>query len=647
MPAAAAAAATSASTTGTGSGAEAREAPAAGGGPRGAAVLGSTSSRGQSPASGARAAGSTDKAPLRSYDGRRRAQGVSDSWRSRHDNEASLDTAVLQQRTLQPQSLLDGVSSAGRLLNRHGGAHAPLPRAPNGNNDEDDSWALAEEAAEERSPSHAYLSDSHLDCQHFGRCSGCSLERRLDQPPILAEARAFFQQHGVSDFKLNTGDVWGWRCRAKLAVRGTAESPEIGLFEEDSHVAVDIPGCRAHHPSINAAVELIRDTITDLRIQPYSEETGLGSLRYIQLVLSTYNTAIPLAERYAQGKVQVSLVWNARDEKAPEAETLLPAAEALWRAGGPRSRRPLLHSVWANFQTSKSNVILGGRWRHLKGATEFWEQVGGADVCFTPGSFGQANYQAFEALLRRLQRSVPRESSVTELYAGVGAIGLSLAVSRTCRRVRCVEVNKLAQAPFELSLGRLPPSTSIDVSWHCADVAVAPMKWLEGAEVVVVDPPRKGLDAAVVDALRLAAIRGLGKAKIPSPLAKEKVEKRPWMIRADRSRVAAGASDDHEWGDIWPSTLIYVSCGFQAFRRDCELLTAGGAWHLDNARAFHFFPGTDSMEILAVFKSGKRLKQSKLAKNVGSKKLRKEGTSGTRRVGQRPRDSMLVAARPL
>eukprot|EP00850_Spirogloea_muscicola_P003003 SM000011S19181 [mRNA] locus=s11:1327571:1331517:- [translate_table: standard] len=418
------------------------------------------------------------------------------------------------------------------------------------------------------------------------------------------------------------------------------ESPEIGLFEEDSHVAVDIPGCRAHHPSINAAVELIRDTITDLKIQPYDEETGLGSLRYIQLVLSTYNTAIPLTERYAQGKVQIALVWNARDEKAPEAETLLPAAE----------------------------VILGGRWRHLKGATEFWEQVGGADVCFTPGSFSQANYQvgceffffyelgvrgfshsykyvqAFEALLHRLQRFVPRESSVTELYAGVGAIGLSLAVSRTCRRVRCVEVNKLAQAPFELSLRRLPPSTSIDVSWHCADVAVAPMKWLEGAEVVVVDPPRKGLDAAVVDALRLAAIRGQGKAKIPSPQAKEKVEKRPWMIRADRSRVAVGASNDHEWGDIWPSTLIYVSCGFQAFQRDCELLTAGGAWHLDNARAFHFFPGTDSMEILAVFKSGKRLKQSKLAKNVGSKKLRKEGTSGTRRVGQRPRDSMLVAA---
>jgi hypothetical protein len=52
---------------------------------------------------------------------------------------------------------------------------------------------------------------------------------------------------------------WEWRCRAKLAVRGTSMNPQIGLFEEGSHFVVDIPSCRAHHPSINATIKLVKE----------------------------------------------------------------------------------------------------------------------------------------------------------------------------------------------------------------------------------------------------------------------------------------------------------------------------------------------------------------------------------------------------
>lgn len=67
------------------------------------------------------------------------------------------------------------------------------------------------------------------------------------------------------------------------------------------------------------------------------------------------------------------------------------------------------------------------------GETELWERVSGVDIAFTPASFGQANLQAFDALLRRLQKAVKIGSKVVELYAGVGAIGLSLAAVRKCR----------------------------------------------------------------------------------------------------------------------------------------------------------------------------------------------------------------------
>lgn len=47
-------------------------------------------------------------------------------------------------------------------------------------------------------------------------------------------------------------------------------------------------------------------------------------------------------------------------------------------------------------------------------------------------------------------------------------------------------------------------------------------------------------------------------------------------------------------------TLLYLSCGFQSFRRDVKALTAGGAWRVAHLQAFSFFPGTNHLESLAV-----------------------------------------------
>ncbi|KAG6541565.1 hypothetical protein Mapa_017087 [Marchantia paleacea] len=452
-------------------------------------------------------------------------------------------------------------------------------------------------------------SPADLDCEHFSRCSGCVIDKALDEPHVMRDAVSFFKRHAVEDMSLTTCGVWHWRCRAKLAVRGTCDNPLIGLYEEGSHVVVDIPNCRTHHPRINAAVELVKDAIRTLGVEPYDEETQTGQLRYLQMVMTTFNSSLPATERYAEGKVQVTLVWNAREEKSVEAALLQPMADFLWRKGGlgRRVATPILHSVWANFQTTRTNIIFGGKWRHLLGEQQLWERVGGADICFTPASFGQANLQAFEALLRRLQKKVKRDSAVVELYAGVGIIGISLAVTRACRSVKCVEVNKEARDSFQLSLARVPESVDCKISWHCADASVSPINWLEGADVVIVDPPRKGLDAPVIEALRLASLRGQGKQKSPSYSNANRVEKRPWIVRAKQDSVVKDSSSD--WQEVmdvvWPDTLVYVSCGWESFKRDCAALTEGDAWHLDDGHAFNFFPGTDSIETLAVFKRGK------------------------------------------
>ncbi|KAI5055006.1 hypothetical protein GOP47_0030151 [Adiantum capillus-veneris] len=443
---------------------------------------------------------------------------------------------------------------------------------------------------------------SDLNCQHFKRCSGCVLEKALDQPPILKDAERFFRCHGVKALKLTKGNVWEWRCKAKLAVRGTPTNPVVGLYAEGTHDVVDIPVCRTHHPKINAAVELLKAGIQELGIQPYDEDTGRGELRYVQMSVTTYNTTIPVKERYANGKVQVVLVWNDRSEQSSTAAHLKDLSEFLWNKGGAKSENPMIHSVWANFQTSRTNIIFGGRWRHLLGDQQCWERIGGVDICLTPSSFSQANLQAFESMLRKMQKFVKPRKAVVELYAGSGIIGLSLAATCECRAVRCVEVNKEAKTSFDLSLARLSSPNKSSISWHCADVSATPINWLKGCDVVIMDPPRKGLDPPLIEALRTVSSRGNAKTTSPSPKEPlEKAEKRPWILRAQQVGIEA-AREVTDGESRWPDTLIYISCGWEAFKRDCTDLVEGGAWHLFAGHAFNFFPGTDSIEILAVFK---------------------------------------------
>eukprot|EP00878_Enallax_costatus_P044153 GHUV01052417.1.p1 GENE.GHUV01052417.1~~GHUV01052417.1.p1 ORF type:complete len:135 (-),score=2.40 GHUV01052417.1:309-713(-) len=91
--------------------------------------------------------------------------------------------------------------------------------------------AKARKTPTKQSPSTAIdgpTTRDDLGCVHFEQCSGCSISHQLQDPPIVQEARAFFTSRGFYDFQTVDGPIHGWRCRAKLAVRGKAGDPQIG-----------------------------------------------------------------------------------------------------------------------------------------------------------------------------------------------------------------------------------------------------------------------------------------------------------------------------------------------------------------------------------------------------------------------------------
>ncbi|KAK9796618.1 hypothetical protein WJX73_000405 [Symbiochloris irregularis] len=191
--------------------------------------------------------------------------------------------------------------------------------------------------------------------------------------------------------------------------------------------------CRIHHPNINYAVGDLRSALRNLQVHPYNELQGTGELRYVQLTVA--NSAPWPARDPADAQVQLVLVWN----NAHATPTLTSLAESLWSADQQRcaaGKTGLWHSIWANFQTSRSNTILSEHWSLLYGPEQLWQHVGGVDICLGPGSFAQANPGAMSAALDALAQWVPQGSTVLDLHAGVGTIGLSLLARDRCSKLQ-------------------------------------------------------------------------------------------------------------------------------------------------------------------------------------------------------------------
>jgi 23S rRNA (uracil1939-C5)-methyltransferase len=367
-------------------------------------------------------------------------------------------------------------------------------------------------------------------CPHFESCSGCSLKTKLEMPERLKEVQ---QCYPVA---LQAGAAEGWRCRARLAVRGGADAPQIGLFKEGTHQVVDIPFCKIHHPRINQAVECVRSWIMDVAFPLYNEVQGTGLLRYLQLSVDR-----------ASKQLQLALVLNCKDSLSIDSSLFSGLQAALCQAM-PSTEI----SLWLNFNMRRDNVIFGGSWQLLCGSPWLCASLLGKPICYHPGSFMQANPSMFEALLSKLALFIPPNSSVIEFFAGVGAIGLSLL--DRCRKVMCVELVPLAKACFEASFSLLSADEKQKI---CFQTGEASPRDLEGEwDVVIVDPPRKGLTPKFIEAL----------------CAAEGVKR-----------------------------LIYISCEWESFKRDCAALQKPQVWELSALEPFLFFPGSQHLELLAVF----------------------------------------------
>jgi tRNA/tmRNA/rRNA uracil-C5-methylase (TrmA/RlmC/RlmD family) len=230
-----------------------------------------------------------------------------------------------------------------------------------------------------------------------------------------------------------------------------------------------------------------------------------------------------------------------------------------------------LHSLWIHFNGSgkHNNAIFSadgkpGRWKHIYGplvieeTLELSGQITPIPLRFPPNVFRQANLDAFTNIVASIRKFIaskwtnPKDKpTCVELYGGVGTIGLNVA-DLTSSLISSDE-NPFNYDCFQKSALHLTDPSIVSYQSKNATAMVREGA-LERKQIIIVDPPRKGLD----DEVRVA----LCNAQTPDLL------------------------------------LIYVSCGFDAFERDCQELVQSG-WTLEHAEGHILFPGSDAIETLA------------------------------------------------
>jgi 23S rRNA (uracil1939-C5)-methyltransferase len=463
--------------------------------------------------------------------------------------------------------------------------------------------------------------------------------------PIIRTAKKYIepllQTSENKTFHVYIGPLYHWRTVSKLAVRPdtTSNKVAIGLFAENSHALLPVPQCRAHHPSINKVVDIITKACHELNVIPYESNTvhnegkseeEMGQLRYIGVNI----------DRSSSG-AQITLVWNGkREEKDEQLDKLVasilsktvrctssnensklsgeePPMKKQRRRGNRGDnkeskstddvkKQPInknnnnnnsntvkLHSLWINYNSSwkHSNRIFeydSSCWRHVVGPPSITEhlsfsspksegQRGVANptppsypvpLHFPPTVFRQANLDSFTNIVGRIrervlkmmdQKTKKKKPFCIELYGGVGTIALNL--SDAVSHLVSSDENPNNYKCFQDSVMQLPADIQPLLEYkqkNAADMVTTESALFQKCELLIVDPPRKGLEEEVVD----------------------------YLCKGECSSI---------------KLLVYVSCGFQAFQRDCGALLASGRWRVDFAEGHVLFPGSDAIETLAFF----------------------------------------------
>lgn len=327
-------------------------------------------------------------------------------------------------------------------------------------------------------------------CAIYKRCGGCKLQH------ASYKAQLDFKWDRVKDCVIKIGKLdpsivkyplgmenpWRYRNKVQLPIGLINGEVKIGFFAPRSHDIIDMESCLIQDEIGDKVVKLTREWIEKFNIRPYNvdgEYDEKGIVRHIMI-----------RRGFTTNEVMVVLVTNG--EKLPHKEEFVDLMV---------KNIPGIKSVIQNINSKKTNVILGLESKTLWGEDTISDYIGDFRFNISPLSFFQVNPTQTEVLYGKALEyaNLTGNEEVFDAYCGTGTITLFL--SQKAKKVYGVEI--IPQAIDNAWINTKENKVENVEFFVGESEVVIPDLINKGvkADVVVVDPPRKGCDKKLLDAI--------------------------------------------------------------------------------------------------------------------------------------------------
>jgi len=324
-------------------------------------------------------------------------------------------------------------------------------------------------------------------CPLYEECGGCSLQH-MDYQAQLASKQELVIESLRKYARLENPPVaptigmdnpWGYRNKAQFQVGRQNGKLVAGLYQTGSHQLIDLETCHVQHKATTAIVRTAKAILEELGISAYEERKRTGVIRTVVARVA-----------FATGETQLTLV-TATPEIPRVKELILEL----------RTRLPELVSIVQNINPKKTSVVFGDTTRELWGRPSIAEKLGELSFDLSARAFFQLNPEQTKKLYDQVKTATGLKGTelVLDLYCGTGTIGLWLAPF--AREIRGIEM--IPEAVEDARRNALRNGAD-NASFHVGKAEVLMPKWAKQGikpDVVVVDPPRTGLDDALIRSL--------------------------------------------------------------------------------------------------------------------------------------------------
>ena len=275
-------------------------------------------------------------------------------------------------------------------------------------------------------------------------------------------------------------DPWRYRNKAQFPFgRGRDGQIAAGFYAGRTHCIIETEDCLLGVEENRRILQIIKKFMEKYGLEPYDEERHRGLVRHALI-----------RKGFATGELMVCLVINGK--KLPQGEKLVQELLEI----------PGMTSISYNINEEKTNVILGNTVVELYGHGYIRDEIGGISYQISPLSFYQVNPRQTERLYRTALEyaDLTGNETVWDLYCGIGTISLFLA--QRARKVYGVEIvpQAIEDARRNASLNQIENAEFFVGKAE----EVLPEQYAEHqiyADVIVVDPPRKGCDVQCLDTI--------------------------------------------------------------------------------------------------------------------------------------------------